>query len=133
MRFGTYYFLQRPPGASDADVIRTELEQMVWSEALGFDSVWVGESLVARPRVEPLSALAAIAAVAARRGDEREDGRDSDQTLEHPHFPRRSSAILFPRLLTRTGGGDRCDAIVTGRAPATSGRSPPAGVGPARR
>lgn len=43
MRFGTYYFLQRTPGLSEAEVIRTELDQMVWSEELGFDSVWLTE------------------------------------------------------------------------------------------
>jgi len=32
------------------------------AEALGFDSLWVGDSLTARPRFEPLSVLAAIAA-----------------------------------------------------------------------
>src|SRR5579863_2286889 len=32
------------------------------AEALGFDSVWVGDSLTARPRFEPLSMLAAVAA-----------------------------------------------------------------------
>jgi alkanesulfonate monooxygenase SsuD/methylene tetrahydromethanopterin reductase-like flavin-dependent oxidoreductase (luciferase family) len=31
------------------------------AEALGYDSVWVGDSLVARPRHEPLTLLAAIA------------------------------------------------------------------------
>jgi alkanesulfonate monooxygenase SsuD/methylene tetrahydromethanopterin reductase-like flavin-dependent oxidoreductase (luciferase family) len=31
------------------------------AEALGFDSVWAGESIVARPRLEPLTVLAAIA------------------------------------------------------------------------
>lgn len=31
-------------------------------EHLGFDSVWVGDSLLARPRLEPLTLLAAIAA-----------------------------------------------------------------------
>jgi len=43
MRFGTYYFFQRPPGASEAAVIRTEVDQMVWSESLGFDSAWLTE------------------------------------------------------------------------------------------
>ncbi len=32
------------------------------AEDLGFDSVWVGESLLARPRFEPLTLLAAVAA-----------------------------------------------------------------------
>jgi alkanesulfonate monooxygenase SsuD/methylene tetrahydromethanopterin reductase-like flavin-dependent oxidoreductase (luciferase family) len=31
-------------------------------EALGYDSVWVGDSLLARPRFEPLTLLAAVAA-----------------------------------------------------------------------
>ena len=32
------------------------------AEAAGFDSVWVGDSLTARPRHEPLTLLAAVAA-----------------------------------------------------------------------
>lgn len=32
------------------------------AEALGFDSVWVGDSILARPRLEPLTTLAAVAA-----------------------------------------------------------------------
>jgi alkanesulfonate monooxygenase SsuD/methylene tetrahydromethanopterin reductase-like flavin-dependent oxidoreductase (luciferase family) len=32
------------------------------AEKLGFDSVWAGESIVARPRHEPLTLLAAVAA-----------------------------------------------------------------------
>lgn len=32
------------------------------AEALGFDSIWVGDSITARPRHEPLSLLAAVAA-----------------------------------------------------------------------
>ena len=35
-------------------------------EAAGLDSVWVGDSLVAKPRLEPLSALGAIAARTSR-------------------------------------------------------------------
>ncbi len=31
------------------------------AEAAGFDSVWVGDSLTARPRHEPLTLLAAVA------------------------------------------------------------------------
>lgn len=31
------------------------------AEALGFDSVWVGDSIIARPRHEALTLLAAIA------------------------------------------------------------------------
>jgi alkanesulfonate monooxygenase SsuD/methylene tetrahydromethanopterin reductase-like flavin-dependent oxidoreductase (luciferase family) len=43
MKFGTYYFLQRPPGVSEADVIQQEVDLMVWSESLGFDTVWLTE------------------------------------------------------------------------------------------
>lgn len=37
------------------------VEAAAAAEAAGFDSVWVGDSLLARPRPEPLSVLAAIA------------------------------------------------------------------------
>lgn len=43
MRFGTYYFLQAPPGLTDAEILREEVEHMVLSEALGFDSIWLTE------------------------------------------------------------------------------------------
>ncbi len=43
MRFGTYFFLQAPPGSTDADILREEVDQMVLSEELGFDSVWLTE------------------------------------------------------------------------------------------
>src|SRR5437879_13254507 len=39
--------------------LRTMAER---AEAAGFDSVWIGDSLVARPRHEPLTLMAAIAA-----------------------------------------------------------------------
>jgi len=39
MRFGTYYFFQAPPQLAHADVVQREIEQMVWTEELGFDSV----------------------------------------------------------------------------------------------
>jgi len=32
------------------------------AEARGFDSVWIGDSITARPRHEPLTLLAAVAA-----------------------------------------------------------------------
>jgi alkanesulfonate monooxygenase SsuD/methylene tetrahydromethanopterin reductase-like flavin-dependent oxidoreductase (luciferase family) len=43
MQFGTYYFLQATPGRSAADIVADEVEQMVLSERLGFDSVWLTE------------------------------------------------------------------------------------------
>ncbi|HVB18423.1 MAG TPA: LLM class flavin-dependent oxidoreductase, partial [Stellaceae bacterium] len=32
------------------------------AEGLGFDSIWVGDSILARPRHEPLTLLSAVAA-----------------------------------------------------------------------
>jgi alkanesulfonate monooxygenase SsuD/methylene tetrahydromethanopterin reductase-like flavin-dependent oxidoreductase (luciferase family) len=43
MRFGTYFFLQAPPGRSSSEIIVEEMDQMVLSEELGFDSVWLTE------------------------------------------------------------------------------------------
>jgi natural product biosynthesis luciferase-like monooxygenase protein len=43
LRFGTYFFLQAPPGRAPSDVILEEVEQMVLAEELGFDSVWLTE------------------------------------------------------------------------------------------
>jgi alkanesulfonate monooxygenase SsuD/methylene tetrahydromethanopterin reductase-like flavin-dependent oxidoreductase (luciferase family) len=42
------------------------LELATRAERLGFDSVWVGDSLLARPRHDPLTLLAAVAARARR-------------------------------------------------------------------
>jgi alkanesulfonate monooxygenase SsuD/methylene tetrahydromethanopterin reductase-like flavin-dependent oxidoreductase (luciferase family) len=43
MKVGTYFFLQAPPDRSAASVVTDEVEQMVLSEHLGFDSVWLTE------------------------------------------------------------------------------------------
>src|SRR6266853_207134 len=43
MRFGTYFFLQAAPGRRHAEIIQRELDQMVLSEELGFDEVWLTE------------------------------------------------------------------------------------------
>ena len=47
-----------------ADLPQTDplLAQAERAEALGFDSVWVGDSVVAKPRHDPLTLLAAVAA-----------------------------------------------------------------------
>src|SRR5207245_759386 len=68
MRFGTYYFLQAPPALAHAEVFRREIEQMAWTEELGFDSLWLTEhhfieyGLSVSPTV-----LAAAAATPTRR------------------------------------------------------------------
>src|SRR6185295_11404153 len=67
-RVGTYYFLQAPPAVDHAEVIQREIEQMVWTEELGFDSIWLTEhhfidyGLSVSPAV-----LAAAAATRTRR------------------------------------------------------------------
>ncbi len=43
MRFGTYFFFQAPPWFTDEQVIHQELEQIEWSEELGWDEVWLTE------------------------------------------------------------------------------------------
>ena len=43
MRFGTYYFLQAPPGTSHEEVIHREFDQILLTEELGYDSVWLTE------------------------------------------------------------------------------------------
>ena len=43
----------------DADVVLSMAERV---DSAGLDSVWVGDSLTAKPRLEPLTALAAVAA-----------------------------------------------------------------------
>ena len=49
--------------AHDAGLV---LEMAKQVESAGLDSVWVGDSLTAKPRLEPLSTLAAIAACTQR-------------------------------------------------------------------
>src|SRR5215468_2687500 len=43
MRFGTFFFFQAPPGHRHHDIIRRELEQIEWTEELGFDEAWLTE------------------------------------------------------------------------------------------
>jgi alkanesulfonate monooxygenase SsuD/methylene tetrahydromethanopterin reductase-like flavin-dependent oxidoreductase (luciferase family) len=43
VRFGTYFFLQAPPGRTGAEILPEEVDQMVLAEDLGFDSVWLTE------------------------------------------------------------------------------------------
>ena len=43
MKIGTYYFIQAAPGHTASEIIREEVDQMVLSEELGFDSIWLTE------------------------------------------------------------------------------------------
>jgi alkanesulfonate monooxygenase SsuD/methylene tetrahydromethanopterin reductase-like flavin-dependent oxidoreductase (luciferase family) len=68
MRFGTYFFFQAAPGFTQEQVIHQELEQMEWSEELGFDEVWLTEHhfIEYGLAVDPAT-LAAAAAARTRR------------------------------------------------------------------
>ena len=68
MRFGTFYFFQAPPGHRHHDIIRRELEQIEWTEELGFDEIWLTEHhfIDYGLSVDP-AALAAAAAARTRR------------------------------------------------------------------
>ncbi len=65
MRFGTYYFLQSPPGISAAEVIHREFAQILLSEELGYDSVWLTEHHFIEYGIS-VSPMALAAAIAAR-------------------------------------------------------------------
>ncbi|HEX6511848.1 MAG TPA: LLM class flavin-dependent oxidoreductase [Chloroflexota bacterium] len=65
MRFGTYYFLQAAPGRPVQDIVAEEVDQMVLSEELGFDSVWLTEHHFADYGLS--SAPAVLAATVAAR------------------------------------------------------------------
>src|SRR2546427_8890255 len=68
VRFGSYCVLQAPLALAHAEVFRREIEQMAWTEELGFYSLWLTEhhfieyGLSVSPTV-----LAAAAAMRTRR------------------------------------------------------------------
>src|SRR5437870_11394522 len=68
MRFGTFYFFQAAPGLTHGEVVHRELEQMEWTEELGFDQIWLTEHhfIDYGLAVDPGS-LAATAAALTRR------------------------------------------------------------------
>jgi alkanesulfonate monooxygenase SsuD/methylene tetrahydromethanopterin reductase-like flavin-dependent oxidoreductase (luciferase family) len=68
MRFVTFFFFQAAPGHRHADIIHRELEQVEWTEELGFDEVWFTEHhfIDYGLSVDP-SSLAAAAASRTRR------------------------------------------------------------------
>ncbi|MGH7278815.1 MAG: LLM class flavin-dependent oxidoreductase [Candidatus Rokuibacteriota bacterium] len=68
MRFGTFFFFQAPPGHRHDEIIRRELEQIEWTEELGFDEAWLTEHhfIDYGLAVDPAT-LAAAAAARTRR------------------------------------------------------------------
>ena len=84
--FGTFFFFQAPPGQRHADIIRRELEQMEWTEELGFDEVWLTEHhfIDYGLSVDPAT-LACAAASRTRAHPDRPGGR-------HPALPPSAAA-----------------------------------------
>jgi alkanesulfonate monooxygenase SsuD/methylene tetrahydromethanopterin reductase-like flavin-dependent oxidoreductase (luciferase family) len=68
VRFGTFFFFQAVPWLSHEEVVHRELEQMEWTEELGFDQVWLTEHhfIDYGLAVDPAT-LAAVAASRTRR------------------------------------------------------------------
>jgi alkanesulfonate monooxygenase SsuD/methylene tetrahydromethanopterin reductase-like flavin-dependent oxidoreductase (luciferase family) len=68
MRFGTFFFFQAAPGLTHSEVVERELEQMTWTEELGFDQIWLTEHhfIDYGLAVDP-GTLAATAAARTRR------------------------------------------------------------------
>ena len=64
-RFG-YLIPTREAVMGGAPATRPLIDLAVRAERLGYDAVWVGDSLLARPRHDPLTLLAALAAVTER-------------------------------------------------------------------
>lgn len=67
MKFGIWYDLRNPSAwrSSYADIYRAALEEIVWAEAVGFDSIFVSEHHVTDDGYLP-SVFPALAAIAAR-------------------------------------------------------------------
>jgi alkanesulfonate monooxygenase SsuD/methylene tetrahydromethanopterin reductase-like flavin-dependent oxidoreductase (luciferase family) len=53
-------------GRDPTDTLRDLVALAAWLEGIGCDSLWVGDSLLGRPRPEPLTVLAALATVTRR-------------------------------------------------------------------
>src|SRR4026208_538888 len=69
MTFGTFFFFHAAPAPTPAKVVHREIEQMEWTEELGFDQIWLTEHhfIDYGLAVDPAS-LAATAAARTRRG-----------------------------------------------------------------
>jgi alkanesulfonate monooxygenase SsuD/methylene tetrahydromethanopterin reductase-like flavin-dependent oxidoreductase (luciferase family) len=68
VRFGTFYFFQAVPWLTHDEVVHRELEQMAWTEELGFDQIWLTEHhfIDYGLAVDPAT-LAAVAAARTQR------------------------------------------------------------------
>src|SRR2546423_6083034 len=68
MRLGTFFFFQAVPWLTHDEVVHRELEQMEWTEELGFDQIWLTEHhfIDYGLAVDPAT-LAGVAAARTRR------------------------------------------------------------------
>src|SRR2546428_10664741 len=119
MRFGTFYFFQAVPWLSHDEVVHRELEQMEWTEELGFDQIWLTEHhfIDYGLAVDP-GTLAAVAASRTRRG--RIGPAAALLPLPHPPRPAAQTALLDNASPRPPEGGVRrghCPAGVPGGKP----------------
>src|SRR3989304_1666345 len=96
-----------------ADIQRM-IDLAVLSERMGFHSIWIGDSILARPRFEALTTLAAIAARTARA----QLGTAVYLTpLRHPvplaHMVGNLDLLSAGRLLFGIGLGTQSTAVMT--------------------
>src|SRR2546428_10448940 len=129
MRFGPFYFFQAVPWLSHDEVVHRELEQMEWTEELGFDQIWLTEHhfIDYGLAVDP-GTLAAVAASRTRRGRIRLAA--GVPPLPHPLRPGEPTAPLG--IGSRRPPGGR---VGPGKPPAGVPRAnapPPAEPGPPR-
>jgi hypothetical protein len=117
MRFGTYYFLQAPPFIPHPDVVRREIEQMVWTEELGFTALRgmpMLNSLLRGPVHQLAPAATSTSRRARRPGEPARRSRASSRAgacrvtcTWRPPTPRRWPRRGTPRCGTRS----RCGAF----------------------
>src|SRR2546429_5746561 len=106
MRFGTFYFFQAVPWLSHDEVVHRELEQMEWTEELGFDQIWLTEHhfIDYGLAVDP----GTLAAVAASRTRRVRIGLAA-AVLPFPHPPRPAEQTALVGIVSRgpleVGGG----------------------------
>src|SRR2546425_1139002 len=120
MRFGTFYFFQAVPWLSHDEVVHRELEQMEWTEELGFDQIWLTEHhfIDYGLAVDP-GTLAAVAASRTRRG------RIGLAAAILPfHHPRRASRYAAARRASRARppAAGRCSTPSCAATPSSSSR-----------
>ncbi|HWO94004.1 MAG TPA: LLM class flavin-dependent oxidoreductase, partial [Dehalococcoidia bacterium] len=53
MRFGLFYLIEKPEGASDLEVYQNTMEQIRVADELGYDYIWLAEHRFTRYGIAP--------------------------------------------------------------------------------